>query len=203
MTPDSNRNAYTPWGEPTRTSPEAWWARFVTVPILLGHIVTMFSVMALLTTVNLILNPGTWWSLAILVLWITIVIVHVLARYSLGFLLQEEPDVESPRQQVRVEPNGGTVHGPAEPPNGQHPSRREDVPISWELKSDDDVPATWQTGDSGPRTDDPPTEQETEDSNGSNERVPWRAATDIAWLRRQRTGGQGGSASDANEEAPL
>lgn len=200
MTQDSNRNAFSPWGEPNRLAPASGWAPFVTTPVLLGHIVVMLSVMALLTLVNLMVNPGTWWSLAILVLWLTIVIVHVLARFSLGFLLDEEPDTADRAPRVTAEPHGGAVHGPAVP-NGRHTTSREDVPISWELKSDDDAPPTWRTPDE-PTTSAAPAQEEPERSNGTNERVPWRAATDIAWLRRHRSYGEGGTSAGAHEDSP-
>lgn len=198
MTQTSNREAFTPWGEPVQpVTGSSWWSPLVTLPALLGHVVVMLTVMAALTALNLAFNPGTWWSLAILVLWLTVVLVHVLARYALGFLLEEDRNDEAAPPRVDVEPHGATVHGPAVP-NGRRQGRHDDAPISWELKSDDVISSAWPK--QGPEVaPPPPAETAPESGNGSGERVPWRAATDIAWLRRHRTGGA--EASGANEEA--
>ncbi|HYH13490.1 MAG TPA: 2TM domain-containing protein [Thermomicrobiales bacterium] len=198
MTQDSNRDAYMPWGEPAASAPVTLWGRLVTIPALVGHIVVMLTAMSVLTALNLLLNPGTWWSLAILMLWLTIVIVHVLARFTLSFLLDEGDQGRASPPRVDVEPHGPAMPGPGVP-NGRRAARkeREDVPISWELKSDEAASSAWpRTEASSPTT----RESETASSNGSSERVPWRAATDIAWLRRNRA--SGGTASDSNEEAP-
>lgn len=196
MTQNSNRGTYAPWGEPTAQAPDAWWASLVTIPVLLGHIVTMLSVMAVFSAINLILNPGTWWSLAILVLWLAVVSIHALGVASLRFLLEEdEPERVTPPM-VQAEP-----HGPPKPGGFDmlvHERTGKPAPGSWELTSNDTAPAWPQAPAEG---DKQAASHGADEPNGSTERVPWRAATDIAWLRRPRQDAGSQDRPERNEEA--
>ena len=196
MTQNSNRGTYAPWGEPTAPAPDAWWSSLVTIPVLLGHIVTMLSVMAVFSAINLIVNPGTWWSLAVLVLWLALVIIHAIGVASLRFLLEEDEAEGVAPPRVHAEP-----HGPQTPGGFDmlvHERTGKPVPGSWELTRNDSVPS-WPQAPKASETQS--TEPRIDVPNGSTERVPWRAATDIAWLRRPRHDAGGQEQPERNEEA--
>lgn len=190
MTHDSTHNAFTPWGEPAAPTPAppAPWAAVATLPALLGHIVVMLTVTSLLTIVNLVLTPGVWWSFAILVIWLAVVLIHGIGLVSLNLLLDDDDEEVRPAQ----------PSAPARPAGPPVPSwltlltrdeKTPDVPGSWELVTDD-------TGSSWP---DRPEEAQAPRAEGPAvpERVPWGAATDIAWLRRPRSTANGSDDADA------
>lgn len=196
MAQDSNSSTHVPWGQSSAPATQPWWREYGTVPALLGHIAIMLTTVSALTLLNLVLNPGTWWSLAILVLWFTFVVIHALGIVSINLLLDESDDDTAPPR-VHAEPHGpetfeqGPVHGPAQETQASPAS-------DWQApKSPEDH--SW------PSAADSETESESfkpldlDEDSSKNERVPWRAATDIAWLRRR--GRDGDDATEANKDA--
>lgn len=185
MTQDSNRSAKVPWGQRPAPPPQpAWWQGVLEVRWLLAHIVIMLSVASVFTVINLLTGPRVWWSLAILVIWLALVIIHAIGVGSRSLLFVEDDDAAArPSTRRRAEPVG-----PAIPTWLTLPKRNGEtaanVPASWELPDDTPAPA-WT-----PRVT--LTTEEKPASPPANEKVPWRAATDIAWLRRPKP-----AASDA------
>lgn len=182
MTHDSNSDAFTPWGErasPTANDsglPMAW----MTVPALLRHIVLMLTVSSALTLLNLIATPRVWWSFAILVIWVAVVAIHAIGLFARSLLIEDTADEPRPRPRAQVEEPAREA-GPPVPawlnlPKPWRGQRQPEAPISWALPDDDG-------GDAWPA---PPTT--TERHPQAPERVPWREATDIAWLRRPSRG---------------
>jgi hypothetical protein len=176
MTQDSNRSAYTQWGEPAAPPAQpAWWSSLATVPALLGHIVIMLAVTSALTIVNLLAGPGVWWSLALLVIWLALVIIHAIGVASFHLLFDEEDEDEpAPAPRARAEP-----HGPAVPSWLSLPKRDRD-------RQQPQIPFTWALDDDAPAWPDQPAAETPTPPPPRDEKVPWRAATDIAWLRRPR-----------------
>ncbi len=181
MTHDSNRRAQVPWGQrPTPPPQPSWWHGVLTVPGLLAHVVVMLGVTSTLTVINLLTGPRIWWSLAILVIWLALVIIHAIGVGSRSLLFVEDDDqVARPPGRPRAEQLGPSIptwltlpkrNGAVEP----------DVPASWELPDDAPEPA-WPLR-ATPILDD----QTAPKSAPADEKVPWRAATDIAWLRRPK-----------------
>lgn len=209
MAQDSNSSAYTPWGEPSASTPQTWWSGYLTVSSLLGHIAIMLTVVSALTLLNLALNPGTWWSLAILVLWFALVVIHALGLVSVNLLLDESVSGTVPPR-VQAEP-----HGPQPPDRMEtnEPQRETTDPPanSWksgtspQSQSWGNAEASEPDGESRSEPAREPDDEEftplnlNQDDDAKHERVPWRAATDIAWLRRRRDGSDSGT--QANEEA--
>lgn len=183
MTQDSNPSPQMQWGRQPALPPQpAWWLGVLTVPSLLGHIVVMLGVCSALTVVNLLAGPRLWWSLAILVIWLALVIIHAIGVGSRSLLFADD-DAEAPAQSVR-RPRAEPI-GPAVPTWLNLPRRNSTpetpVPESWKLPDDTPDP-DWdaspaQNGEPAPAPEPKP------------EKVPWRAATDIAWLRRPRPAG--------------
>lgn len=179
MTQDSNRSAQVPWGQRPAPPPQpAWWHGLLDVRWLLAHIVIMLGVASVLTVINLLTGPRVWWSLAILVIWLALVIIHAIGVGSRSLLFVEDDDAAAmPSTHRRAEPLG-----PAIPTRLTLPKRNVEtaanVPESWELPDDTPAPA-WNT-----RV--PPSREEKPATTPADEKVPWRAATDIAWLRRPR-----------------
>lgn len=182
MTQHSNREPYAPWGEPVRDNPTGWWTSLLTVPALVRHLVLMFTTMAVITAVNLLTTPGTWWSLALLVFWVAVLIIHGLGLLAIGVLLDDDDGAARPaaRPQPEVQP---APQGPALPgwlrARGREAS---EAPMSWELR-DDDAPGASRSWP------DPPAEGPGERAETSAEQGSWRAVTDIAWLRQPRANG--------------
>jgi hypothetical protein len=179
MTQDSNRSAQTPWGQRPPPPPEpAWWHGTLTVPGLLAHIVVMLVVSSVLTVTNLLAGPRIWWSLAILVVWLALVIIHAIGVGSRSLLFVDDDDAAArPASRPRGEPLG-----PAIPTWLTLPRRNVapgvSVPESWELRDDTPAPAWTATA--------APTREPNPAPRPADEKVPWRAATDIAWLRRPK-----------------
>lgn len=193
MTQDSNRSAQVPWGQrPTPPPQPAWWLGVLTVPGLLAHVVIMLGVTSALTVVNLIAGPGVWWSLAILVIWLALVIIHAIGVGSRTLLFVDDDDAPAPPPRVRGEPVG-----PAIPSWITLPKRKAappaNVPESWELRDDATGPAWTATTANGEATPAP--------KPSENEKVPWRAATDIAWLRRPKPGASDDAEPPASRKA--
>jgi hypothetical protein len=188
------------------------WASLVSVRALLGHIVLMLGVMAVLTVVNLLVNPGTWWSLAIQVVWFSLVIIHALALVSMGVILEEDEEESAPAPRIYAEPAipPQALTGWSVPATGTEPAQ--------ELPSDPGDPGPWraapiagpdqsevrpakpETAEPAADTEPAPTPDFTplsfDPETGKSERIPWRAVTDIAWLRRRTNGDTGTSDSD-------
>jgi hypothetical protein len=166
----------------------------MTVPALLAHIVIMLAVTSVLTVVNLLAGPRVWWALAVLVLWLALVIIHAIGLATRSLLFVEE-DGEPAPPRVRPEPLGPAVPGwlslPRRNVREPEPEPEPRVPESWELK-DDTAPA-WPAQ---PLSDSP-----LKKKPASDEKVPWRAATDIAWLRRPRATATDGDEPPASKEA--
>jgi hypothetical protein len=179
MTQDSNRSAQVPWGQQPSPPPQpAWWHGALTVPGLLAHIVIMLGVTSLLTVVNLLAGPRVWWSLAILVIWLALVIIHAIGVGSRSLLFVEDSDADAgPASRPRAEPIGPAVPGwlSLAKRNGE---MEPHVPESWVLP--DDTPEPPWTARIPPKREEKPTPAP------ESEKVPWRAATDIAWLRRPK-----------------
>ena len=179
MTQDSDRSAQMQWGLPPKAAPQPpWWQATLTVPALLAHIVVMLSVCSALAVVNLLATPRVWWSLAFLVIWLALVIIHAIGVGSRSLLFgEDELTSVRPVRRQRAEPLG-----PAIPSRFTLPKRNAapdpTVPASWELP--DDAPANDWAASSAPNGEPAPKPPL------PNEKVPWRAATDIAWLRRPR-----------------
>ncbi len=180
MTQDSNREPYVPWGEPVRTAkPTTRWTALATVPALVKHVVVMFTTMAIVTALNLILNPGTWWSLALLVIWVAVIIIHGLGIVSMGVLLDEAEPRRAPPPKLEDEPKRATTStwAPRQPDE-----QRADAPVSQESRGE--VLSSWPETPS--RRQQPPQEPAAEQGS-------WRAVTDIAWLRQSRNGSENGA----------
>ncbi len=190
MTQDSNRSAQTQWGRQPEPPPApAWWQAVLTVPSLLAHIVIMLGVCSALTFVNLLAGPRVWWSLAILVIWLALVIVHAIGVGSRSFLLGEDDDAPArPVRNQSAEPIGPKVPGRLTLPKRDTASDAT-VPKSWALS--EDSPATGWAASPSPNGEPAPVPPPTD------EKIPWRAATDIAWLRRPR------SAATDNDDPPT
>jgi hypothetical protein len=178
MTQDSNRSAEIPWGQRPAPPPQpAWWQGILTVPGLLAHVVVMLGVTSALTVVNLIAGPRVWWSLAILVIWLALVIIHAIGVGSRTLLFVEDDDAPAPTPRVRGEPIGPAVPSWITLPK-RHAEPPTNVPDSWELRDDTAGPvwtASPANADAAPAS-----------KPRAGEKVPWRAATDIAWLRRPK-----------------
>ncbi|MDQ4045732.1 MAG: hypothetical protein M3173_09840 [Chloroflexota bacterium] len=198
MTQHSNREPYAPWGEPVQAKTTGWWTPLLNVRMLMRHVVIMFTAMAVITAINLITTPTTWWSLALLVIWVAVVIIHGLGIVSIGVLLDED---EAPRQSSPPRSDGKAEpqHGPPAP--GWITRRRDEsqpaAPVSWELK--DDPPSGWPEAppETGSIEREEPATDRVVREEPATEQVSWRAVTDIAWLRQPR-----GDAARNNGSAP-
>jgi hypothetical protein len=179
MRQDSNREPYVPWGEPVRRAdPVTRWTRLATVPALVKHVVVMFTTMALVTTINLIVNPSTWWSLALLVIWVAVVIIHGLGGISIGVLLDEDEPRPAPLPKAEARSKGVTTSSWAP---RQPDEQRADTPARQERQ--DEILSAWPEA---PSHRQPPREEP------AAEHGSWRAVTDIAWLRQSRNGSDNG-----------
>ncbi len=180
MTQDSNRSAPMQWGQQADRPPQpTWWHSVLTVPGLLGHIVVMLGVCSAFTIINLLAGPRVWWSLAILVIWLALVIVHAVGVGSRSLLFGEDDETATPpARRPRTEPLGPAV------PSWLTLPKRDATPQPI-------VPQTWALPDDPPATDwaaSPDAKDEPAPApRPADEKVPWRAATDIAWLRRPRS----------------
>lgn len=186
MTQDSNSGAYIPWGDPERAAPVAWWRGLVTIPVFLAHVTVMLTAVSGLIVLNFLVNPGTWWSLAFLVLWFAVVVIHALGLVSINLLIEEDSDAEVTLPSVQAEPNGSSS---GFPPNGGTPGREpgsRQPPDSWQRETEQQGQAWPEPAAAAEANDGEDTVVDTRpgEPNGQSERIPWRAATDIAWLRR-------------------
>jgi hypothetical protein len=197
MTQDSNRSAQVPWGQRPAPPPQpAWWLGALTVPGLLAHIVVMLGVSSVLTIINLLTGPRVWWSLAILVIWLALVIIHAIGVGSRTLLFDsEDAERAAPSTRVRGEPLGPDVPSWLSLPK-RNVAPQVTVPESWELR--DDTPgsawtaSTAQNGEAKPAPEPLPR---------PDDKVPWRAATDIAWLRRPKSSNPDDREPPAKKEA--
>jgi hypothetical protein len=146
----------------------------LTVPALLAHVVVMLVATSALTIVNLLVGPRVWWSLAILVIWLALVIIHGIGVGSRTLLFEEEDDAPAPpARRSQSEPIGPPIPGWLTLPRRN--SRPEPVvPATWELRDDASGPSWPERTVAGPPAPAPV------------EKVSWRAATDVAWLRRPK-----------------
>lgn len=178
MTQDSNRSAQMQWGRQPELPQQAWWQVALTTPGLLAHIVVMLGVCSALTIVNLLAGPRVWWSLAILVIWLALVIVHAIGVGSRSFLFGEDDDAPArPARSQSAEPLGPVVPSWLTLPK-RNTTPETSVPQSWALP--DDSPTTGWAVSSAPNG------EPASVPRPPDEKIPWRAATDIAWLRRPR-----------------
>lgn len=198
MTQNSNHNAFAPWGEPNAGAPAGPLMGWMTIPALLRHIVLMLTVSSVLTLLNLVTTPGVWWSFAILAIWFAVIIIHGIGLVSINLLLEDDDEEPAPAPRSRPEPLGPPLptwmNLPKPWANG---AKAPPVPTSWELKTDDI--ASWP--------DRPMTTSPAEPTVQAPERLAWREATDIAWLRRPHrangasNGQAGGDTSAGGQEA--
>ncbi len=168
---------------------------------LLAHIGIMLGVTACLTILNLVVDPADVWSRAILVIWLVLVIAHGIGIVIVR-LLSDEPITNRDLPRVQAEPHGAPTsswaQAMAENPTTSGPqsegdetrSRYRDASwnnaadangapdLAWPEPPAPDSDAEQSSSDSVTRQD--------EDAADRNEKVPWRAATEIAWMRRRQ-----------------
>ncbi len=186
MNQDSNTNAYTPWGEPgARQHPASSLMTFLTTPALVSHIVVMLCVCSGLMLVNLIAAPRVWWSIAVLAIWLAVVIIHGIGLASRSLLAEDE---DAPAPASSAVPPGQPSTAPTGPPMPAWLS----MP-SWDRSSSPSIPQSWELNEDAVDTSATTRTSWPEQATGSQraapehpppQRVSWRAATDIAWLRR-------------------
>jgi hypothetical protein len=165
--------------------------RLVSIPALLGHIVVMLTTCSVLAIVNLLTTPGTWWSFAVLAVWFALVAIHGIGLVSISVFLDED-DAERPTAPSARPEATNPPAGPPAPNWLTFPRPRSDraevpVPASWRL-TEDGTPPSWPAPPAGPPAPKPAPVPE---------RLPWRAATDIAWLRRPSREHGSGAGDDA------
>jgi hypothetical protein len=152
------------------------------VPGLLAHFVVMLSVASALTVINLLAGPRIWWSLAILVIWLALVVIHAIGVGSRSLLFVDDDGRPAQPTRVRGEPIGPVVPTwLALPKHNGEP--QVSVPESWELR--DDAPSPVWTASPASNGEARPAAKP-QPKPGMDDKVPWRAATDIAWLRRPK-----------------
>lgn len=178
----------------------AWWDAYLNSAALLAHVSIMFTVMAIATFANLIFDPETRWSLAILVIWLVLIAVHALGILANRLLTgddAEEAMVKSwqldPEDVAARSSSWGHSMSPADPVDPATTSAPSAANDAWGTVGQ--VEQSWPQ-----QKDDPESEQEDRveatgvsanipkrDERG-RQRIPWRAATDIAWLRHREDG---------------
>ncbi|MGI8977350.1 MAG: hypothetical protein ACR2GS_11595 [Thermomicrobiales bacterium] len=182
---------------------------------LLNHVAIMFGVTAGLTLLNLVADPDGLWSRAILVIWLVLLIAHAVGILIVR-LLSDDTTTSSKLPRLRGErydgpmsswqramvENPSTTSGAQDDPEATAAQERADpwkhvvtpngvADISWP-----EPPVVDSEVD---RASFKPTTKPDDDGERS-ERVPWRAATEIAWMRRRR-GAEGESASGRQDSA--
>lgn len=177
------------------TQGSRWVVPLSSTMSLLSHAGVLLAITASLTMINLVVNPGALWSRAILVIWLVVIVAHAIGIVILR-LLNDDAGVASQLPRIQAEPsspwtqpNGQQGTGMAAPDEGTERAGRVDPwkdaaapvgesEISWPSSSTattelEQAPAGIGTRRNGA-------------SDDANQKVPWRAATEIAWLRKPR-----------------
>lgn len=170
-----------------------WVGLLSSFQALLKHIGIMLGVTATLALLNLLVDPADFWSRAILVIWLVIVVAHGIGMVIVRLLADETvgsrelPRVEAEPHYAPTSPwahaNLQQQDAAPQPPERADPWKDVAAPP-------DEPDVSWpQPATATPEPDRPPSELRTSehaDESGWNEKVPWRAATEIAWLRKRR-----------------
>lgn len=200
---ETGSDAFSTWESPTPHSSQTWWKRYTTAEALLAHASLMLVTVAGLMIINLIATPRTWWSLAILVMWVTLVALHALATAAARFLHDDTSrDSASDRQKAARRSEWADAAADQSSPtrtgriNARPRGRKKSdvATASWDLT--DQSERSWP--ESGGESENSTSEQDdlVEETGWAHapadtddaRKIPWRAATDVAWLRHRENG---------------
>ncbi len=180
---------------------------------LLHHVAIMFGATASLTLLNLIVDPDGLWSRAIMVIWLVVLIAHAVGILIVR-LLSDDTTASSrlPRQRGEAQfgPMSSWQRALAETPSTSGPLDNPETTAAQE-QADPWKNVATPNGTTDISWPEPPvadadterssfTPTKPDDEGERSERVPWRAATEIAWMRR-RLGAEGESASGHQDSA--
>lgn len=183
-----------------------WLALLSSVQSLLAHTGLMLAITAGLMLINLLVTPGTLWSSAIVVIWLVVLVAHAVGLV-ISRLLSYEASTSDPSPRVHAEPHAGPLapwmnvngHRETETVAAAHTPSRPDGNDSDPWKNvaapADETETSWPQAPTATAEPDLPDTDGLSKSNGHNadasDKVPWRAATEIAWLRRPRAAEDG------------
>lgn len=206
MTQNPESGAFVPWGTPSSAAPDPWWNPFMTPTALLAHITVMLVVTSVLALINLMLNPAVWWSLAILVVWLVFIVIHAVGLLAARLLAEEDASSawsasqDASERQDPARPGWQDVNDPRHHEEAQDTVTSEVTTETWTAAGRSR--RSWPQSTSGSQADgdeDSANSGAGATDTGESERVPWRAATDIAWLRRRHDGeGDGKGSGEAS-----
>jgi len=177
------------------TQASRWVVPLSSTKSLLSHAGVLLAITASLTMLNLVVNPEALWSRAILVIWLVVIVAHAIGIVILR-LLNDDAGVASQLPRIQAEPSS-----PWTQPNGQPSAgmtaRDDDTENTGRVDPWKDVAApVGESEVSWPSSSTATTELEQAPaeigtrrngaSDDANQKVPWRAATEIAWLRKPR-----------------
>lgn len=176
-----------------------WIRSLASFHSLLTHIAIMFGATAGFALLNLVVDPDGVWSRAILVVWLVVFIAHAVGIVILRLLSDDAthsgrfPRVTSDPVQGPVSPWGAAMTGTQSTSAGGSDG---DLVQSQQTDSWGNVTTANGSADLSwpePLTVEPSSDASppdgSEDARGrvveNNDRVPWRAATEIAWMRKR------------------
>lgn len=194
-------------------SPGAPWVVALTSRrSLIAHIEIMLGASATMSMLNLVLNPGSLWSRAIIVVWLVGLVAHAVGIVVVRLLNEDSEASGGIARRAQAEPHAGppsswalvTDETPSDlqpnPENTPEPERED--PWQHVQTPPEESETSWpQAATASPDSSEAHDEgedreiREPAEETSERERVPWRAATEIAWLRGR---GFQGSGSDAH-----